>query len=187
MKNVAIVLLLLINVHVFAQQGKPDNIKTFIPPDYELLHSKTGDLNKDSYPDMVLILKAKEEKVNEDLPRPLILLVGTATSEYKLIARNDSVVLCKGCGGVHGDPYEGITIKNGYFSIEHYGGSGWRWTRIITFKYDSKTKEFKLHRDAGVSYHIGNANKQKDERHNKEDWGKLSFIAFNNEKLFAKK
>lgn len=185
MKNAVIVLLLLISVDLFAQNPKPDDIKSFIPPEYELLDSKNGDLNKDGYPDMVLVLKAKEEEVNEDALRPLILLAGTATGKYELIGRNDNVVLCKGCGGIWGNPYEGITIKNGYFSIEHYGGSNWRWTRVITFKYNLKTKKFKLHRDAGVSFHTSDPNKQKTFVHDKGDYDKITFEEFNNQKAWG--
>jgi hypothetical protein len=82
---------------------------------------------------------------------------------------------------VFGEPFEGITIKNGYFSIEHYGGSNWRWTRIITFKYDSTLKTFLLHRDAGVSYHTSVPGKQETVLHNRIDFGKLKFVDYNNQ------
>jgi hypothetical protein len=92
------------------------------------------------------------------------------------------VVLCKGCGRIFGDPYDGITIRKGYFSIEHYGGSSWRWTRIITFKYDLKSRNFKLHKDAGVSYH----NTEEDMKfdpiiNNKDRYGKQLFTEFRND------
>ena len=48
---------------------------------------------------------------------PLFVLACTSTGKFKLIARNDSVVLCKSCGGILGDPYQGIAIKNGYSSL----------------------------------------------------------------------
>lgn len=172
----------LIYQSILAQTPKANKITSFIPSGYSVLDSRTGDLNKDNYPDAILILKANEEETNEDLARPLMLLTGTASGNYKLIARNDSIVLCKGCGGIFGDPYDGITIKNGYFSVEHYGGSSWRWTRIITFKYDLRSRSFKLHRDAGTSYHTSDPNKYEDHINNKEDYGKVTFTEFNNKK-----
>jgi hypothetical protein len=117
----------------------------------------------------------------EDSVRPLILLAGTNNGSYKVISRNDRVVYCRGCGGVMGDPYQAIVIKNGYFSIEHYGGSGWRWTRIITFKYDSKDTQFKLHRDAGEWFHAAEPEKVKVNIFNKDLYGKQSFAEYVND------
>jgi hypothetical protein len=129
-----------------------------------------------------LILRNKFENINSDTTRPLLLLQGDGKGQYKLIARNDSVVLCLNCGGVFGDPYAGITIKNGYFSIEHYGGSGWRWDRVMTFKFDAKNNRFVLHRDAGYSWHVSDPNKQTQNLFSKEDFDNLPFSRYSYEK-----
>jgi hypothetical protein len=155
--------------------GQFKSLMQIIPTDFTILDSTSGDINKDGVKDLVLILKNNYEKFNTDTTRPLLLLQGNKVGQYKLIARNDSVVLCMGCGGVHGDPYQDITIKNGYFSIEHFGGSSWRWTRIITFRFDTKTKSFYLHRDAGQSWHTSDPNKTTENLFNKTDFDKLSF------------
>lgn len=65
--------------------------------------------------------------IDEDpVKRPLYILTGQSDQSYKLAAKNDNVVYCVNCGGIMGDPFSGIAIKNGYFSVEHYGGSAWR-------------------------------------------------------------
>ncbi len=76
--------------------------------------------------------------------RPLLILIGNSYGNLKKVAHNNNnTVLCHNCGGIFSDPFEGITIKNGYFSVEHYGGSNWRWTEIITYKYlKDKTIDF---------------------------------------------
>lgn len=163
-------------------KGRP--FSSFIPTGYSILDSASGDLNKDRLKDYVLILKIDEEADHADTTRPLLLLMGTGKEEYRLFARNDSVVLCKSCGGVFGDPYAGITVKNNFFSVEHYGGSNWRWTRIITFRYDTKTGQFILHRDAGESYHTSNPDKVKLNLHEKQDFGKLSFANYSSDKVW---
>ena len=151
---------------------------SFIPAGYTILDSAAGDLNKDGFKDYILILQLTDEQEHADTTRPLLLLKGTGKDRFDLFAANDSVVLCRGCGGVFGDPYAGITVKSNFFSIEHYGGSNWRWTRIITFRYDAKTKQFILHRDAGESYHTFDPDKTELNLHNKEDFGKLSFAKY---------
>ena len=177
----AILTLIALNNSCFGQ-FKP--LQSFIPSNFSILDTARGDLNKDGKADMVLILRNTFERMDYDTTRPLLLLEGNGRGQYKLLARNDSVVLCLGCGGIFGDPYAGITIKNGYFSIEHYGGSNWRWTRVITFKYDIKRKEFILHRDAGYSWHVFDPNNQTENLFSKEDFDKLAFAKYSNEKAW---
>jgi hypothetical protein len=181
-KQLLIVLSFLVFHFVVAGQSK--QLRELVPDGFTILDSASGDINRDGKKDWVIILKNDYEEVNADTVRPLLLLLGSENGRYKLAERNDSVVLCKGCGGVFGDPYAGITVKNNFFSIEHYGGSSWRWTRIITFKYDIKTKQFVLHRDAGVSYHSSDPGKTTQNIHNKEDFGKMLFSKFSYEKVW---
>lgn len=154
-------------------------LSTQIPEGWVLLDTLSGDLNRDTYTDLLLILKrADENDSNDDLQRPLLVFTGTAQG-LQLAARNDNVVLCKNCGGIWGDPYSRMVIKNGYFSIEHYGGSNWRWTRIITFKYNDTEKTWYLHRDAGVSYNNGDPEGTEEQfTTHPEDFGKLKFTAY---------
>ena len=175
---ILMVLLFLAMPQATAQTSKPQLFETFIPTEFFILDSASGNLNKDAYKDLVLILKSNAEENNSDTTRPLMLLAGAPNGRYTLMARNDHVVLCKACGGIFGDPYQSIAIKNGYFSIEHYGGSNWRWTRIITFKYDIKRKMFLLHRDAGVSFHTSNPDKTENLLYNKASFGKQPLGAY---------
>lgn len=170
----------------FLQAAYPQsgNWEQFIPPGFSLMDSASADLNKDGKRDMLLILKNDQEANSTDTTRPLLVLLGGKNNSFELYARNDSVVLCKGCGGVFGDPYEGITVKNNFFSIEHYGGSSWRWTRVITFRYDAKSKKIWLHRDAGESFHTSEPAKTTTTVHRKADFGKLPFERYSYHKVW---
>jgi hypothetical protein len=156
------------------QTNKTDKHRSFIPQGYNVLDSAFGNLNKDAYTDLLLILKSDTENMNPDTTRPVLVLAGTASGNFRLLARGDHAVLCANCGGVFGDPYQRIVIKNGFFSLEHYGGSGWRWTRVITFRYDPSTSIFRLHRDAGVSFHASEPNNQTSLVHQKKNYGKVT-------------
>jgi hypothetical protein len=155
--------------------AQSQTLASFIPDGFSILDSASGDINKDGRKDLLVILKNNVEETNGDTTRPLLILTGSGTGLYDLSGRNDSVVLCKACGGIFGDPYAGMTVKNSFFSIEHYGGSNWRWTRIITFRYDVKLKQVLLHRDAGDSFHTSDPTKTTTNIYNKEDFGKLLF------------
>ena len=180
MKLLSLILTLLLASQITF--GQFQSLDKLIPPGFTILDSASGDFNRDSARDLIVILKNNYEDSIPDTTRPLLLLLGNSNQQYMLLSRNDSVVLCKGCGGAFGDPYQGITIKNGYFSIEHLGGSRWRWTRIITFKYDLKSKQFILHRDAGDAWDDTKAHKSKEELYNKEDFDKLAFDKYSNDK-----
>lgn len=167
---------------------KPDqreiSISQFIPKGYTLLDSATGDLNLDPYPDMLLVLKKNGEDsisnvVDYKMKRPLLILIGQADKQFKLAASNDNAVYCVNCGGMMGDPYMGVVIKKGYFSIEHYGGSAWRWTRIITYKYSTVDKYWYLHKDGGVYYHTSDPDKVETKIRTIKIFGKICFDQFN--------
>lgn len=150
---------------------------------YKVLDFKIGDINNDRTSDLILIIKWEDEKKTSDVaeysePRPLLLLTNNG-SGLALAAHNKKVVYCINCGGIWGDPYAGIAHKGNYFSIEHYGGSNWRWTKIITFKYDPEEKKWFLHKVGGVSFHTSDPDNVKKEIKTTSDFGKIEFSQFN--------
>lgn len=158
-------------------------IAAFVLPGYEILGQQIGDLNADGQEDVILIQKKPDEAETSDVnehpeKRPLLLLTRQPDGSLQLAARNDNVVLCVDCGGVFGDPYSGIVIKGNYFSIEHYGGSSWRWTRIITFRYNPDEKYWFLHKDGSESYHTSDPDKVETTVKTVKDFGKVRFDAF---------
>lgn len=159
------------------------SLAAFILPGYSVLDTATGDLNLDAYPDALLILKKDGEEKTSNYPdsaalRPLIVLLGQADKSYKQAVRNDKVVLCVDCGGMMGDPYQLAVIKKGYFSIEHYGGSAWRWSRTITFKYNAGDSTWYLHKDGGDSYHSSDPDKVTTKVRTTKDFGQVRFDRF---------
>ncbi|NJM53350.1 MAG: hypothetical protein HC846_08115 [Blastocatellia bacterium] len=193
-------LLAVFSIGVFAQNSKskivgktfeadniPSEIKPFVPEGYEAISATTGDLNMDAIADAILIVKKPNEKETSDVvdnptKRPLLVLLGEGKGKYKLAGRNDNVVLCVDCGGIFGDPFEGVTIKNGFFSVEHYGGSNWRWTKIITFKYSPTDKSWLLTRVGSDSYHTGDPNKVEKSVKTAKNFGKVLFEKYDSYK-----
>ena len=161
----------------YAQNKK---ISKYIFPGYKILDTLSGDLNLDGRKDLLLILKviAEDTMSFTEAQRPLLILIQNAGGSYYQAGRNNQVVLCKGCGGVFGDPYASITIKSGYFSIEHYGGSNWRWTDIATFHYDKKQKKWFLSRWGGDSFHTAEPEKKTTNIKTPKNFGVVEFEKF---------
>lgn len=162
---------------------KPKGFMGLLPKGYEVLDSIKGDLNLDKIDDIVVVLKKPNEEETSDVAkhpekRPLLLFLRDANGGLELAARNDNVVLCVDCGGMMGDPYSRIVIKNGYFSVEQFGGSGWRWNRIITFKYNPSDKKWYLHKDGTENFHNSEPEKVEREILTTKDFGKVPFEKF---------
>lgn len=171
-------LIILFSTILFSADELPKSVLNIIPKGYTVLNFTKGDLNRDKYDDAILILKHDGEDKDE-LKRPLYILIGNKNGEFKKIAENNNSVLGYFDGGVFGDPFDGVTIKKGYFSIEHYGGSNWRWSKIVTFKYDKNKKDWFLYKDGGDTYHTSNPNKIKTEIQTVKDFGVVAFEKYN--------
>jgi len=161
----------------------PLYLAQFVQEGYTALDTTYGDLNLDQYADMIMVLKKNGEDTTSDInehpeKRPLLILIGQADNTYKIAARNDNAVYCIDCGGMMGDPFMEVVIKKGYFSIEHYGGSGWRWTRTITFKYSTTDNYWYLYKDGGDSFHAAEPEKVATKVKTTKDFGKVPFDKF---------
>ena len=179
MKNTLTTLsLLFFTSIIFSQES---TFKQFTPEGYVVKDSLKCELNLDGITDYLLVFKDKNEEVTSETLRPIYILEGIKGGGYRLAQKNDSIVLNKEEGGIFGDPYARLVAKKNFFSIEHYGGSNWRWTRIFTFKYDPITKKYLLHKDGGISYHTSNPNKLENLTYNKKSWGKIEFKNYNPE------
>ena len=158
-------------------------IRHFVLPGYSVLDTSTGDLNGDAYPDKLLLLKKMGEDTSSDViehpeKRPLLVLTGQADGSFQLAARSDNAVLCVDCGGVMGDPYMQLVIKKGYFSVEMAGGSSWRWTRTVTFKYAPSEHNWFLYKDGHGSFHSSEPDKVETKLYTVKEFGKLGFGQF---------
>jgi hypothetical protein len=129
------------SLHLAGNQYKfSETMDDYIPAGYAVLAMKKGNFYDDegtNYEDAVLILRDSLELSEEvwDLPRPLIILKGTANG-YELAAKGDNVVMCQDCGGVFGDPFDYVDVSYKEIEISHYGGSSERWYERYIFHLD---------------------------------------------------
>lgn len=155
-------------------------LKDFIPKNYALLDSASGNLNLDEYKDYVLVLnKIDEEKTSDVIEhpekRPLLILIGQKDGSFKRVKENNNSVYCVDCGGIMGDPFAGLSIQKGSFTISHYAGSAWRWTKDITYNYSEKEKDWFLEEIGSSSFHTSDPEKVEEKVLTKKDFGKVKF------------
>ncbi len=122
--------------------------KKYLPKNYIVFDTANSDFNKDGKMDIVLVIEAKEQK---EKPRGVIVLEGTGKDGYKINTIALRAMKCKDCGGVYGDPYSGISFRGNVLTLDHYGGSAWRWSDSFVFRYQNK--QWQLIGLSFISYH----------------------------------
>jgi hypothetical protein len=134
----------------------PAAAAAFVAPGTTPLAFETADLDRDGRPDAILVLdpivKDGEDRFAER-PRPLLVLVGQADGSYREAARNAKVVYCAACGGVMGDPFQGVSAGPGTFTVHNAGGSAWRWGVDYTFGYSRRDTAWQLVKVVETSFH----------------------------------
>ncbi len=156
-------------------------LAAFIPEGYTILEVVEGDLNGDgNAKDIALALRERNEEAGSDAARPLLLLVRKNKS-LEVASSNDEVILCAGCGGTFGDPFEGISIKIGQLTVNHSGGSRDRWTSQITFDYHPDEDAWiltQVHQEAFDA--LGKESNLEVFDRSPKDFGNITFSEFSN-------
>jgi len=143
-------------------QNPPKSLAQFVPPGYAIVDTSGGDLNLDEYRDMIIVLQKNEDTLigNDDKPvrRPLLILLGEPCGRYKLAARNDNAILSYDRDGKFDDLFTGITVRNGYFSIEHGLAAGDHWDWVVTFRFNSEKQDWLEYKDGFVDWKFNPSN-----------------------------
>jgi hypothetical protein len=140
----------------YATHGKepPAELQPFVPQGHEIFDFAMGDVDGDGRDDAILVTRRPdEEQLEDESSRPLLLLVRQPEGRLKQVRRSDQIVYCLKCGGMMGDPYQGIATARGAFTVTHYGGSAWRWSASATIAYDTAKQEWFLDKEESTSFH----------------------------------
>ncbi len=143
----------------------PAEVAPFVEAGTKAIAVERGDLNGDGRDDFVLVLQKENPARDEyDFPReqrPLLILTRGADGRLSVAKRNERLVMCSECGGVFGDPFEGVTVGRNTFTAEFYGGSAWRWKYSYKFNYSRVDKTWQLVRVEEINYHTSDPDKMK--------------------------
>ena len=164
-----------------AGQQNIDDLLTFLPTNFKVFDQYDADLNQDGFKDKILVLINNSEETTpagEDAPhRSLVILFGKKNGFTKVVD-TDKVVYCKTCGGMMGDPFVRIAVKPPFFTVEHYGGSAWRWKEYLTFKYSKKSSTFIFHKKSHQFFHAASPNKVQTKIQTQKNFGAVKIQDF---------
>lgn len=120
----------------FSQQG-------LIPKQYKPIKETSGDLNKDGINEKVVVYNMAEEKEQEGdtgVAREVIIYK-KEKNNWIIWHRSKDAVGGSKDGGMMGDPFENIEIKNGVLIITQSGGSSWKWRNIDKYRFQNNNFE----------------------------------------------
>jgi len=169
----------------------PAEVAPFVEKGTEAIALEKGDLNGDGREDFILVLEKQNPTMDKDgFPsdqRPLLILLRGADGKLALTKRNERIVMCSQCGGVFGDPFEGVIVGRNTFSVEHYGGSSDRWKYSYKFNYSRIDKTWQLVRVQEVNYHTSDPENLKTKIYTPpRDFGKIDIADFDPENYLRK-
>lgn len=132
--------LMLIAAITFGQRLPAQEIP--LPVNYTVVDTVTGDLDKDGVKELVVAYDTdKESEELEGVIRDLIIYK-KENDHWIRWKQSTQALMGSRDGGMMGDPYEMMEIKNGILLISQAGGSSWKWGR--TDKYRFQNNEFYL-------------------------------------------
>jgi hypothetical protein len=143
----------------------PREVKPFVSEGTQPLSLTGADLDGDGLQDFILVLeRQKARSTDPDIElgqRPLLILIRQTDGSLKLVKRNDDIIRCSTCGGIMGDPFEGVSAEPKTFTVSHSGGSAWRWNDSYTFNYSRRDRTWQLVRVEEGSFHTSDPDKAK--------------------------
>lgn len=111
-----------------------------MPTGYKILDEAEGDLNKDGAPEKVIVFDTNDSTESGTIRD--IQIFKRSGSKWTLWVSSKNAVGKSQDGGMMGDPFRDIEIKNGVLLINQDGGSSWKWAH--TDKYRFQNGEFQL-------------------------------------------
>ncbi|QEC69596.1 hypothetical protein FRZ67_20665 [Panacibacter ginsenosidivorans] len=131
-------LLLLFMPFIFTSSFGQENS---IPKQYRPVKEIYGDLNKDSVDEKIVVYNVNDtEDEVEGVDREIIIFK-KENRNWVIWHRSKTAIGNSKDGGMMGDPFEGIEIKNGILLVYESGGSSWKWSFIDKYRFQNNNFE----------------------------------------------
>lgn len=161
-----LILICAVSLVIAAQESElkiPSEVAPFVEKDTKAIALETADLNGDGTNDFVLVLEDLKNESEDEQGRRFLLILTRGVNNKLILAKrnNNGLVYCRECGGVFGDPFEGVAVAPKTFTVGMYGGSSWRWAYSYKFNYSRIDKTWQLVRVEESTFHTSEPNKMK--------------------------
>jgi hypothetical protein len=102
---------------------------------YKILDQKEGDLNADGIAEKVIVFNTNDSTEFGTVRE--IQIYKKSGNKWILLAGSKNAVGKSEEGGMMGDPFESIEIKNGVLVINQSGGSSWKWFKADKYRFQN--------------------------------------------------
>ncbi len=188
-----VLIFVLLALPAFADEGTylaletlPPEVRAFVENGTRPLSLDGADLDGDGLQDFVLVLERQKARPSdpdiEERQRPLLILLRHPGGDLEAVKRNDRIVYCATCGGMMGDPFQGVEVGPRTFTVSHYGGSAWRWSVDYKFDYSRRDDTWQLVRVEETSFHASQPDQvEEDVSTPPKHYGKIDIADFDPE------
>jgi hypothetical protein len=115
--------------------------KPLVPAQYRLTKEVYGDLNKDGQEEKVAVYNMKSEENDTKGIDRIVIIFKKNQGQWVIWQQSINAVGNSKAGGMMGDPFEDIAIKNGVLLISQAGGSSWKWSHTDKYKFQNNSFE----------------------------------------------
>lgn len=124
-----------------------ESINSFIPEGWSLRDSSSGLLDNDEFIDFAIVIQlddtlllskilGDDTMTEEYRPRILLILSKTAENSFRKSCQSNQAILAENEGGMMGDPFQSLEIKNHELSFSFKGGAAVEWGLAYHFRYN---------------------------------------------------
>lgn len=121
-----------------SKESTPKPIPPFemkIPKGHSLLSQANGDLNNDGIDEKIVVLN--NGIISDFGEERTIFIFKAYHGVWKMWERATGAILPSKNGGMMGDPFQSIKVKNGALVINHFGGSRMKWEYTHRFRFQN--------------------------------------------------
>jgi len=153
------------------------DISCFLPKGTTVRLEQRGDMDGDGDIDVLVVLQKSNSDVHRFEPRTLMVLRRDADGHLQKAGAGKNAILCQACGGMMGDPLQGIRIDSAGFTLRFEGGSRELWSQEYRFVYSAHAHAWILHEINGAASNRLNGSSSTD-RLGQNDFGLVSLGQF---------
>ncbi len=106
-----------------------------VPADLVIHSEYRGDLDADGDDDLLVVLANADASRRKSDLRTLMIFQRDSQGKLEKSVQNDRAIPCESCGGMMGDPLQGVKSTADGFLLRFEGGSRELWSEEYRFSY----------------------------------------------------